>query len=107
MAIEKNNPKYNQLIQVSNPNEVVKKANAYLGAGNYEIYISPLKEKKYLIINKDDGKKTHFGNINYEDYTKHKDDKRRASYLARSTKIRGNWANNKFSANNLSINLLW
>lgn len=105
--IEKNNPKYQQLIQVSNPAEVVRKANAYLGANNYEIYISPLKAKKYLIINKANGKKIHIGDINREDYTKHKDEMRRKSYLARSANIRGNWADSKFSGNSLARNLLW
>ena len=42
-----------------------------------------------------------------EDYTKHKDEKRRKSYLARAKGIKGDWKNNKYSANNLSIHLLW
>ena len=31
----------------------------------------------------------------------------RERYLKRATKIRGDWQDNPFSANNLSINLLW
>lgn len=107
MPIEKNHPRYSQLIQVSNPTEVVRKANAYLGAGNFDIYVSDLKTKKYMIINKANGKKIHIGDINREDYTKHKDEMRRKSYLARSAGIRGNWADSKFSPNSLARNLLW
>ena len=42
-----------------------------------------------------------------EDWTFHKDNDRRNRYLARATKIKGNWRDNKYSPNNLSINLLW
>jgi hypothetical protein len=35
------------------------------------------------------GKAVHFGQIGYEDYTKHNDLNRRNSYLARATKIKG------------------
>ena len=43
----------------------------------------------------------------YEDYTKHKDDDRRQRYLARATKIKGDWKEDKYSPNNLSIHILW
>ena len=32
---------------------------------------------------------------------------RRKAYLARATKIKGEWKNNKFSKNNLAIKILW
>lgn len=48
-----------------------------------------------------------FGDIHYEDFTKHKDKKRRANYLSRSRNIRGNWKKDKYSKNNLAIRLLW
>jgi hypothetical protein len=32
---------------------------------------------------------------------------KRDAYLARATKIKGDWKENKFSPNNLAINLLW
>ncbi len=100
--IDKNNPKYEKLIQVSNPATVMRKANAYLGKGNFELFISNAKNHKYMVINKENGRK-----INFEDHTKHGDETRRQSYLARSGKIKGNWADSKFSPNNLSRNLLW
>lgn len=106
MAIDKNHPKYKQLILVSNPSKVIKNANSYLGKNNYEIFISNNKDKKYLIITPD-GKRVHFGNINYEDFTKHNSEVRRNSYLARAMKIKGNWQSNKYSPNNLAIHLLW
>lgn len=55
----------------------------------------------------------HFGDSRYLDYTKwikygpEIANKRRDLYLKRSTKMLGNWKDNPFSANNLSINLLW
>jgi hypothetical protein len=45
--------------------------------------------------------------MGYEDFTKHKDDKRRENYLKRTTNIPGNWKDNKYSPNNLSRNILW
>ena len=53
------------------------------------------------------GKWIHFGAMGYEDYTKHKDDKRRENYLKRASNIKGSWKQNKYSPNNLAINLLW
>jgi len=41
------------------------------------------------------------------DFTHHNDELRRQSYLKRSAGIRGNWKENKYSANNLSRSLLW
>ena len=49
----------------------------------------------------------YFGQMGYEDFTKHKDDKRRENYLKRTTNIPGNWKDNKYSPNNLSRNILW
>ena len=79
-----------------------------LNVNNYEIYLSNRKNKKYMIYDKINDKIiAHFGNINYEDYTYHNDEKRRMNYLKRSNNIKGDWKNNIFSPNNLSINLLW
>ena len=55
----------------------------------------------------DDHNYIHFGDLRYEDYTKHQDLKRLNSYLSRATKIKGNWKKDKYSPNNLAINLLW
>ncbi len=67
---------------------------------------SKRKNKKYMIMN-DDQKYIHFGDLRYEDYTKHQDLKRLNNYLSRATKIKGNWKKDKYSPNNLAINLLW
>ena len=73
---------------------------------NKEVFLSTRKNKKYMIMN-DDNHWVHFGQLGYEDFTKHLDEQRRLNYLKRSTKIKGNWKDNIFSPNNLSINLLW
>ena len=67
---------------------------------------STRKNKKYMIMN-DDHNYIHFGDLRYEDYTKHQDLKRLNNYLIRATKIKGNWKKDKYSPNNLAINLLW
>lgn len=105
MAIDKNHPKYQQLLKVSNPATVVRKKNNYLG-NDIEIFISDNKDKKYMIITPE-GKRVHFGNINYEDHTYHKNDIRRDNYLKRSGNIKGDWKQNKYSPNSLSRALLW
>ncbi len=40
-------------------------------------------------------------------FTKHQDLNRLKNYLSRATKIKGNWRKDKYSPNNLAINLLW
>jgi hypothetical protein len=45
--------------------------------------------------------------MRYEDFTKHKDNERRMRYLKRAMNIKGNWRNNNFSSNMLSVVLLW
>lgn len=89
----------------SNPTEVYRRAKKYLGK-TAKIGLSTKKEKKYMVTTPD-GNVVHFGQMGYEDYTKHKNKTRRKNYLTRSAKIRGNWKKNKYSANNLSRILLW
>lgn len=91
--------------KVSDPIEAQKKAIKYLGKDT-KLYLSDNKDKKYYVIDPN-GKKIHFGNINYEDYTKHRDKIRRENYLKRASAIKGDWKDNKYSPNNLSINILW
>ena len=67
---------------------------------------STRKNKKYMIMN-DDHKYIHFGDSRYEDFTKHQDKERLKYYLSRATKIKGDWKKDKYSPNNLAINLLW
>jgi hypothetical protein len=74
--------------------------------GKFEIlFKSSRKNKKYELWN---GQKTvHFGQMGYEDYTKHHNKNRRRNYLNRSKKIRGNWKFDPYSPNNLAIHILW
>ena len=67
---------------------------------------STRKNKKYMILN-DNNKYVHFGDSRYMDYTKHNDPERLKNYLSRATNIKGNWKKDKYSPNNLAINLLW
>ena len=59
------------------------------------------------MIQDNKGHWVHFGQIPYEDFTKHKNLTRRHNYLTRSGKIRGDWKKKKYSANNLSRKILW
>ena len=93
------------IYKFSDPLKVKQNLDRYLGA-NYKLYISTKVNKKYM-IKTPEGKWVHFGEIGFEDFTKHQDEKRKQQYLARATKIKGNWKDNKFSKNNLAINLLW
>lgn len=99
------NNKIEHLRMVSNPETAQRKAYSYLGK-DAVIYVSNKKGKKYDIV-RPDGKIVSFGSIDYEDYTKHKDKDRRERYLKRATNMKGNWRDDPYSANNLSINILW
>jgi len=97
---------YDEVYKYSNPKKVQEKAKKYLGEGGI-IYRSISKGKKYMVYNPNTKKWVHFGALNYEDHTKHMDEKRRQSYLKRSANIKGDWKDDKYSPNNLSRNLLW
>ena len=73
---------------------------------NKEVFLSTRKNKKYMIMN-DDKKWIHFGQLGYEDFTKHLDEQRRELYLKRASKLKGDWKTNIYSPNLLSIVLLW
>ena len=97
--------KSQEIKKYSNPTEVYKRAARYLGK-TAKISLSTKRDKKYMVITPQ-GKTIHFGQMGYEDYTKHRNKTRRKNYLTRSGKIRGDWANNKYSANNLARKILW
>jgi hypothetical protein len=99
--------KYKKNLLYSNPKKVYSNAKSYLG-DDVNIEISTRKDKKYM-IEKPDGKWVHFGSFNppMEDYTKHEDEYRRINYLVRSSNIKGNWINDMYSPNNLSMRILW
>lgn len=95
------------LLKYSNPEIAQQNAIKYLGKDAL-LYISTRKNKKYMIRDKNN-KFIHFGSIEppYEDFTKHRNEARRQNYLKRTVNIRGNWADNPYSSNNLSREILW
>lgn len=95
------------LLLYSNPKTAQTKAYRYLGRKNGKLFRSTKRDKKYMIQDPKTHKWVHFGQMGYEDYTKHHDKARRRSYLSRSKKMKGHWKSNKFSANNLAIHVLW
>ena len=74
--------KQTQILEVSDPQKVRKLAHLLLGE-NTEILLSTIKNKKYMVQNPN-GKMIHFGDMRYEDYTKHKDIKRRERFRQRN-----------------------
>ncbi len=79
----------------------------------YKPFPSKAKNKKFSIYIMKDGKKKliSFGDSRYEDYTQHKDEKRRQSYLKRAKGIKDKDGNltykDKNTANYWAIKLLW
>ena len=90
----------------SNSKIVFKKAKEYLGK-DVIIRLSDKAAKKYMVFNPETHKWIYFGQMGYEDFTKHRDQIRREKYLRRTENMRGNWKENKYSPNNLSRNILW
>ena len=98
--------KIQEIFNYSDPNKVYKNAIKIYGKDTI-LLISSRKDKKYSIYDPYNDKFINFGQMGYEDYTKHKDEYRRLNYLKRSNNIKGKWKDNIYSPNNLSINLLW
>ena len=98
-------PTREELIKYSNPVLVAKNSLRYFGK-IVPLYISDKPNKKYM-IKKPDGSFVYFGEMGYEDYTRHGDSIRRNRYLTRASNIRGNWKTDRYSSNNLAMNLLW
>ena len=101
------NTKYPKKITVySSPRIAQKMAYKYLGK-TAKLCPANKKDKKYRIYDTKNNKWVNFGQMGYEDYTKHRNKTRRKNYLTRSKSIKGNWKTNKYSPNNLSRNILW
>jgi hypothetical protein len=99
--------KYPKRIKLySNPRTAQRMAHKYLGK-TAKIYPANNPEKKYKIFDPKNNKWVNFGQMGYEDYTKHHDKKRRKNYLTRTKYMRGDWKRNPYSANNLSRHILW
>jgi hypothetical protein len=101
------------LTDVSNPQIVYDRARKLYG-DNVIIKESTRKDKKYMIYNSNTNKYIHFGSLNHLDYTKYIElyglevaNDRREKYLKRAINIKGNWRNDIYSPNNLSIYLIW
>jgi len=91
---------------VSNWRVAQQKAYKYLGRKHGKLYASPNSRKKYCVI-APNNHIVSFGAIDYQDFTKHRDQQRRQNYLTRAGNIGGNWRKNKFSPNNLAMHILW
>jgi len=94
-----NIPKSDPIWKVSNPDIVNKLSNKYF----IPIYRSTKKNKKYMARNGNQ-KWIHFGDIRFEDFTKHQDEERRERFLKRNAK----WSQSfPLTASWLSYNILW
>jgi hypothetical protein len=94
-----------EISDYSDISKVERNATRYFGK-RVSLYLSQRKNKKFC-IQKPDGSWVHFGQMGYEDFTKHQDPNRQRNYLVRSGNIKGDWQNDPYSPNNLSRNLLW
>jgi hypothetical protein len=94
------------LKKYSNPLVAQKMAYKYLGK-SARLYPAKNPQKKYSIYDPNNQKWIEFGQIGYENFTKHKDKSRRKNYLTRTASMKGNWKKNKYSRNNLSRRILW
>ena len=91
--------KLSELIKVSDPEAVALKAQEF---GLNPVYESSQAKHKYMIFN--GNKMVHFGSSQYEDYTRHHDEKRRDNFRKRNWK----WQfAPKYSPAWLSWTLLW
>jgi len=89
-----------KLLQFSNPAVVIAKGKVI----GLDVMISKRKDKKYSFKNPITNKLINFGQMGYEDFTKHKDEKRREAFRKRNKK----WASAKpYTASWASYNLLW
>lgn len=92
---------------------VLSRAKHYYGE-NVILKKSTRKTKKYMIFDPYNNKFIHFGQMGYLDYTKYIQlynletaREHRYRYLRRALKIKGNWRDNQYSPNYLSLLLLW
>lgn len=92
----------------STPRIAQRMAYKYLGRiKTAKLYPARNPAKKYMVYDPKNNKWVNFGQMGYEDYTKHHDKTRRKNYLTRTKGMLGDWKSNKYSANNLSRRILW
>ena len=82
------------------------------------IFLSDKKGRKLYYLSPDD-KKVYFGNADYNDFFIYQimehhhiiptdsSLKYRERYLKRASKIQGDWKSDRYSPNNLAMNILW
>ena len=92
---------------------VLKRAKHYYGKDTI-LLPSTRATKKYMIFDAYTNRFVHFGAMFYLDYTKYLQlydkktaDLHRTRYLNRALNIKGDWRDDHYSANFLSILLLW
>jgi hypothetical protein len=97
------------------PEQYLRQVRKYAKARGYDsraIQFSDRPDKKFMIWD-DDGKPRYFGQVGYGDFhlwskkDKAEGLKKQKAYLARATKIKGDWKSDKFSPNSLAIAILW
>ncbi len=64
--------KLKQLLEVSDPKEVIMKAIDYFNDPIIKVYLSTKKIKKYMVLHPNTKTFISFGDLRYEDFTKHK-----------------------------------
>jgi hypothetical protein len=93
-----------KICEVSNPAIVLKELKKYYDDG-VDLYLSTSKNKKYMVFD-EDGKKIHFGDLRFSDWTKHKDKQKRNNFRNRNRNRRWKDAD-KYTPSHLSYYLLW
>lgn len=84
----------------SDPEKVQQKANKF----GLDIKLSTRKNKKYMFLHPETKRWIHFGDLNYEDYTKHMNENRRRLFSIRNR----DWENaERYSPRWASWNLTW
>ena len=91
-----------KLCEVSNPEIVLKQLKKCYG-DDVDLYLSTSKNKKYMVFD-EDGRKVHFGDLRFSDWTKHKDKQKRNNFRNRNRR----WKDaEKYTSAHLSYYLLW
>ena len=97
--------KEQEILKYSNPKKVKEIANDIFADTPFQLELSTRKNKKYMITGDfTNNRWIHFGRMNYEDFTKHKDHFRRNNFANRNRAWRNMPINTPAF---LSYNLLW
>ena len=92
------------IAKYSDPKRVELNSQRLFGA-DVRIELSDRARNKYMLLNPDTKKFVHFGQMGYEDYTRHRDELRRERFRKRNAK----WGKHadKYTPGFLSYYLLW